>query len=112
MDGHVSFYKRIEWILLTLSEFVGLQSKSANVIITAPLYVLILLVWLLSFNLEGSKLLWGKILFWHFGILAFETRNVTILEKVSKIPMNRILNPIYSLIRKQKLVSDLVRCIN
>ena len=62
MDGHVSFYKRIEWILLTLSEFVGLQSKSANVIITAPLYVLILLVWLLSFNLEGSKLLWGKIL--------------------------------------------------
>ena len=62
MDGHVSFYKRIEWILLTLSEFVGLQSKSANVIITAPLYVLILLVRLLSFNLGGSKLLCGKIL--------------------------------------------------
>ena len=61
MDGHVSFYKRIEWILLTLSEFVGLQSKSANVIITAPLYVLIYSVGLVVELLyRGFKIIMRK----------------------------------------------------
>ena len=80
MDGHVSFYKRIEWILLTLSEFVGLQSKSANVIITAPLYVLILLVWLLSFISRVQSYYTER---FYFGILSFETWVVTILENKS-----------------------------
>ena len=31
-DGHVSFYKRIEWVILTPLEFVGLQSKPALLI--------------------------------------------------------------------------------